>query len=135
MSAINWVDGDGVFEDAPLLLMDRVRNMAGAYPTQASITSIKYKVFACEDEDAVIAANGEIVGTETTCVIADVLYDTLQTDSRWTKDTTGYNLAIELPPGSRPAGGWHRIEAVITPVTGSPYPVVWGVRTLAMAGS
>jgi hypothetical protein len=134
MSAINWVE-PGEFEDAPVVLMNRVKNAAGSDITQASTTSVKYKVFACSNKDAVIEASGTQVGTETTETVSSVVFDTLQTAAPWSADSTGYNLKITLPPGSRPDGGWHRVEVVITPTTGSAYPIVWGIKTLPMAGS
>jgi hypothetical protein len=145
MSGINWTSA---FEDAVCVLMDQVRNLNKALITQASVHSIKYKVFACDSKDDVIDAIGELVGTEVTCSIPDVVFDTLQTTAPWVADedaeagTDGYNLRINLPASARPSGGWHRVEAVITPKTqggsadtDNAYPVVWGIETKGMIGS
>jgi len=133
----NW-DERGIAEDNPLLLMDRIRSQAANRPliTQASMTSIKYKVYACVNKDEVISGGGDLVRAEVTCTLSGVVFDTLQTsDDRWTRDSIGYNVAIELQPEDRPLPGWHRAEIRYTPQTGSPYTVTWGIKTGALAGS
>lgn len=133
MSRINWTEA---FEDQAVALMDRVKNLAGAYITVASISTLTYKVYLCEDRDAVISASGEIVGTETTLTpIATYVFDALVTTAPWTADATGYNVRLDLPAAKRPTGGWHRVELKFTPTTGDPFFVVWGIRTEAIAGS
>lgn len=131
---IFW-DERGEAEDNPIALMNNVKNINGAAITQSSITSITYKVYACADKDEVISGAGEIVGTQTTCTVSDVVFDTLQTTAPWTLDSVGYNLRIDLPGSARPAPGWHRVEIVITPATGSAYTLRWGIKTGALAGS
>lgn len=129
---IGWYEA---FEDAPVALMDRVRNLSHAYITQASLTSVTYKVYACNTKDDVIAANGTI-GASGTLTVSTVVYDTLQTAAPWTKDATGYNLRYDSPGTDRPTGGlWYRYEILITPTSGGAFPVVWGVYANPMAGS
>jgi hypothetical protein len=131
---IQW-DKRGEAEDNPIALMDRVYNINGALVTIASISTITYTSWACLNEDEVISGAGTQVGTSTSCTVASTIYDTLQTAAPWTKDATGYNMRIDLPGSARPAPGWHRIEIIITPVTGSAYTLRWGIKTGALAVS
>lgn len=125
------------FEDAPIVLMDRVKNIAGAYITQASVSTITYRVDAYSSQrDAETCSNATEVTDDTSLTTADVVYDTLQTAAPWdsTADATGYNFRFTLPAASRPVGDkWHRVEVIITPTSGDAYPLVWIVETLAMS--
>lgn len=131
---IQW-DERGEAEDNPIALMDRVYSINGSLVTIASISTITYRVYACADKDEVISGAGEIVGPQTSCTVATTVYDTLQTSAPWTKDATGYNFRIDLPGTARPAPGWHRVEIIVTPATGSAYTLRWGIKTGALAGS
>jgi len=127
------------FEDAPIVLMDRVKNLDGAYVTQSSLTSITYRVDQYASEgDARACINGTEVVDDTTLTISTVISDTLLTAAPWnsTADSTGYNLRFTLPGTARPTGGkWHRVEVILTPSSGGAYPVVWIIDTKAMGGT
>lgn len=127
------------FEDAPIVLMDRVKNIAGAYITQAAVSTITYRVDAYSSQrDAETCSNPTEVTDDTSLTKTDVVYDTLQTAAPWdsTADATGYNFRFTLPAASRPVGDkWHRVEVIITPTSGDAYPLVWIVETLAMGGT
>jgi len=124
-------------EDAPIVLMDRVKNIAASYITQASVSTITYRVDAYSSQiDAEKCSNGTEVTDDTSLTISAVVYDTLQTAAPWdsTADATGYNFRFTLPAASRPVGDkWHRVEVIITPSTGDAYPLVWIIETLAMS--
>jgi hypothetical protein len=136
MNRTKYAEG---FEDAPIVLMDRVKNIAGAYITQASVSSISYRCDAYSSQtDAEKCSNGTEVTDDTSLTISSVVYDTLQTAAPWdsTADATGYNFRFTLPAASRPVGDkWHRVEVIITPATGDAYPLVWIIETLAMGGT
>lgn len=130
------------FEDTSIVLMDRVKNLAGTYVTQASLSTMTYRVDEYASEaDARSCSNGSpIVGTPTSLTIADCVFDTLQTSAPWdsTADPTGYNIKITMPKTTRPNGGkWHRYEIILTPTSGADdaFPLVWIIETLAIAGS
>lgn len=129
---INFAEG---LEDCGISLMDRVYGNAGTAITQATITAISYKVYSHTSKDkAVDAEDGTLIASGS-LTVASVVFDTLQTDARWTKDSTGYNFRYDSPATDRPAGGWHRYEIVFDPSSGENFAAVWVVETLAMAGS
>lgn len=63
--------------------LSQVYGNAGTAVTQASLASIEYRLFE---------KDGAVVTNPTYLTIASVIYNTLQTDGRWTRDTTGYNF-------------------------------------------
>jgi hypothetical protein len=139
MSAINRTKYAIGFEDAPIVLMDRVKNIAGDYITQASVSTITYR---CDEyasqEDAEECSNGTEIIDDTALVVSSVVYNTLQTAAPWdsTTDATGYNVRFTLPASARTVGErWHRVEVNITPASGDSYPLVWIIETLAMGGT
>lgn len=78
------------------VLMARIRSAAAALITQSSLTSIKYSSRVVDVPDT------EVAGA--TLTIGDVIFDELQTDDRWTADTTGYNFRYTLPAAAIPTG-------------------------------
>lgn len=71
-------------EDSNLSLMGRLRQPTGANATQASISTIAWAMFDLEDESTAVQSGS--------LVVADTIFDTLQTDSIWEEDNTGYNF-------------------------------------------
>lgn len=110
------------WEDSGTSLMCRLRGVDGDLVARADLSSIAYSVFDEDDTDA--------EPDEGTLTVADVVYDTLQTDSRWTKDGTGYNFRWDTPAALLADGGRrYRFEVKFTPVSGEPFHVVWRVPT------
>lgn len=100
------------FEDSAPFLMARVTNAGGTNFTQSLTSSIAYTVY--NETDAVI------VVTSTALTVSDVIFDTLQTDARWTVDSTGYNFGWALPIASIPDGlKKYLVDIIITPLTGA----------------
>ena len=109
------------FEDTGVALMARVQ-IAGANAEQADVTSITWKAFDTADTSTV-AASG-------TLTVADVVFDTLQTDGRWTRDTTGYNFRHNLAASVLVGGGkTYRIEHAWTPASGEVFHTVYEIDT------
>lgn len=106
---------DQHWEESDYTLMGRVLGADGTRITQASISSIAAYVFDY--------ASGEQVGATLAPAVSDSVFNTLQTDARWTEDSTGYNFRITVP-GSYFATGnaKYRVETVLTPVSGSVFP-------------
>ena len=114
-----------VFEDGGAQCMARIVGNDAANITQASISSIAMSVF-----DAV--AGGSAISTRAP-VVASTVFDTLQTDARWSTDSTGYNfldtvLASELPTG----GMTYRVEYKFTPASGQVFFVVFELTAKAL---
>ena len=115
MSAINIIQ-DVVFQNGGATYLARVLGNAGTAITQASLSSISCGVY---DEDGATPGTAIITPTVT---IASAVYDTLQTDSIWTKDTTGYNFKFSIPATGFPiADHRHRIEFKFTPASGAVF--------------
>jgi hypothetical protein len=107
-----------VIENSPTTILARLVDAQGSLLTQANTSSISVKVFD--------RTSAEQVGATITPVISDTIYNTLQTDSRWTRDATGYNFAMVIGPAYFPAAPTtYRVEAKITPTIGSPFYVLW----------
>src|SRR5690606_3215706 len=62
------------------------------------ISSIKYEVWQVEH-----LPTPKKVTAETSLIVANVVYDSLQTDSIWTVDDVGYNFKATLPHTDFPA--------------------------------
>ena len=102
-----------VFERASTLLLARVENPDGDLVTRASLASISRQIHKVSVTPPVP------VGSEVTETIADVVFDTLQTDDRWTLDSLGYNFAAELSKTDLPENGVYRVEYELVTVAGS----------------
>lgn len=127
-------------EDTGCSLMDRVYGNAGIAITQATITSIAYKVYEHTTKDAAIAVSGGtlVAGTASSLAVASVVFDALQTAAPWdaTADALGYNFRYDSPIVDRPTGGkWYRHEVVFTPAIGALFAAVFIIECLPMAGS
>jgi hypothetical protein len=118
------------WEDGSVSLLARVVGQAGTAVTQASLTSITYKIFdTLSDTPTSAVASG-------TLTISDVIFDTLQTDARWTKDNTGYNFLHTIGAGVLTKENTvYRIEYLFDPVTGENFYVVFEVTTSKIYGS
>ena len=119
------------WEDGSLLILRYVTGNADTAITQASLTSITYKVYDLDDSDAQ-------VGAETTLTVTDVVFDTLQTTAPWDvdRDGAGYNFRVTIPGSYFPNGGrryW--IELNFNPVTGDDFPVVVDHLTVSRKSS
>ena len=111
-----------VFEDSAFSLLARI-HANGANVVQANVSAISIKVYD-------LAAPTVLVGSELTPSAASVIYNTLQTDARWSRDNVGYNFRYDVADTILPAGGKvYRIKVKMTPTTGSPYHWVCDVPT------
>lgn len=78
-----------VMEDGSVRLMARMVGLDSQALLQADVSAIAYSFWKTADETTEVG-NG-------TLTVADVIFDTLQTES-WTLDTTGYNFRWDVPP-------------------------------------
>lgn len=109
-------------EDCGALSLARVRGWTGALVTQATLSSIAYKVVDL-DAAATVTASG-------TLTISAVIFDTAQTDGSW-PFSDGYNFRWLIPASAFPTGG-HRyaVEFTFTPVApeNQPFAVDFEIR-------
>jgi hypothetical protein len=107
-------------EDSGFSLMARIKGQTGSNITQASISTITATFYNIDDEDAPVA-----IGSPASLTVASVVFDTLQTDSRWTKDATGYNFRYDVPATRTGTPCKMRVEIKFVPTTGEPFHDVW----------
>jgi len=112
------------FQDGGVALMARIVGNSAVNITQGSITSIALTVLDANTRDIEIA--------EAAIVVATAVFDALQTDDRWTVDSTGYNFRDDVPAASLADGNkTYRFEYAFTPASGAVFFVVFHVTTLA----
>jgi len=78
-----------IYEDTAITCMARIMGDDAERIVTADVTSITLKTFL----------NYGTTATSTTVIesFTNIIFDALQTDDRWTKDTTGYNFRYQIP--------------------------------------
>jgi len=113
-----------VFKYGTATLMARVENSAGTAINQASVSSAKYSAWLLDadwpdDPDTRTAITGH---SDVALTVASCVFDTNQTGSNWTVDSTGYNFRHEIDVGTNhifsTAGRYVLIKVTITPASG-----------------
>jgi len=110
-----------VFQQGTATLMARLVGADAAAIVQADIASIEYSVFLLDD--SVPSSRTVVTGHDgESLAVADVIYDALQTDARWTVDSTGYNFRHTIDVSSNEAfetaGRRCLVEYRLTPTSG-----------------
>ena len=109
-----------VYEDSTFSVMSRF-TVDGANATQSDCSSITMKAWDVDDYDTPVL--------DATLTVSAVVYDTLQTDGRWSVDATGYNFRYDVADTvCTTAGTQYRFEAVVTTSGGKLPPMVWIVN-------
>ena len=111
-----------VAEDSTFAVMLRLQ-VDGSSATQSVLSSITWKAWD-ERNTAAVYASG-------TLTVADVIYDTLQTDGRWSADATGYNFRHDITQATFTKPGRYLIEYTVTMTGGNSFiagPVVVQVQ-------
>jgi len=100
-----------IYEDGGADFMARVIDPSdGARSVQGDITGITYAVFDLNGEEITKPVSS---GSLT---VSSVIFNSLQTDSRWTVDSTGYNFRDIRTPADFPIGGHtYRVEYLFNP--------------------
>lgn len=115
---------DFCFEDGGYTMLSRIMGAAASAILQADLTSISITVYDTTDNSTAQAA--------TSLDKTAVIFDTLQTDARWTRDSTGYNFRYTIPATTFASGErTYRAEVKFTPVSGE---VFWIVRRIYAQG-
>lgn len=107
-----------LFQNSAGVIMGRVTNNRGADVTQSSLTSL---VLTLEDK----AFPGvPVASSPYTLTVADVIFDTLQTDSIWEQTTDGFNFLYDTENAQLVNGQTNYIyQFRATPVVGES--AVW----------
>jgi hypothetical protein len=109
------------FKNGSATLLARVVGQSGANVVQSDINTIKYTVYLLDDQDpdSRTAVSGH---TNVTLAVANVIFNTLQTDPIWTVDAIGYNFCHVLNVSSNQAfaiaGRRYLVEYQLSPVVG-----------------
>ncbi len=122
-----------VLKNGTATLMARIRGDDAEEIVRADISAIAYTVYLLDDNDP--NTRTEIENHEAVAVtVNSVVYDTLQTDDRWTVDATGYNFRHTIPIATyaafETAGKHFLVEYVLTPVSGQKILVVYDLECL-----
>ncbi len=101
-----------VAEDSTFAVMLRLQ-VDGNNATQAVLSSITWKAWD-EKDTATAYASG-------TLTVSSVVYDTLQTDGRWSADATGYNFRHDITQATFTDPGRYLIEYTVTMTGGNSF--------------
>jgi hypothetical protein len=109
------------FKNGSATLLARIVGPYGDTLVPGDLTDLRYSVYLLDDQDpdsrTVVAGHENV-----SLAIADVLFDTLQTDPSWTADAIGYNfrhvLDVSLQPAFAIAGRRYLVEYRLTPTLG-----------------
>ena len=111
-----------IYEDTGITCMARIQGGDASNITQATTSAITVAVFKNANTSATYTAS---------LTVADVVFDALQTDSRWDHDSIGYNFRTELPALVFDTGdATYTVEYKFTPTSGSQYFVIYEIDTV-----
>jgi len=111
-----------VAEDSTFAVMLRLQ-VDGVSATQSVLSSITWKAWD-EQNTGTVHASG-------TLTVSSVVFDTLQTDGRWSADATGYNFRHDITQATFTTPGRYLIEYTVTMTGGNSFiagPVVVNVQ-------
>lgn len=117
MSASDKISGI-VWEDGDVSCLARVQ-LNGSNVTQSVLSSITCKVFDLNSSTRTTAVSTPTV------TIASSVFDTLQTDGRWTVDATGYNFRHTIAASVISSAHRYKIEYLFTGTGGEKFFVVF----------
>lgn len=102
--------------------MARILGDDAAAITQSGTSAITVAVFKNANTTAVYTAS---------LTVADVVFDSYQTDARWSKDSTGYNFRYAVVASVFDTGdATYTVEFKFTPTSGSQYFVIYEIDTV-----
>ena len=111
-----------IYEDTGITCMSRILGDDASAITQSTTSAITVAVFKNASTSATYTAS---------LTVADVVFDSYQTDARWSKDSTGYNFRYAVVASVFDAGdATYRVEFKFTPSSGSQYFVIYKINTV-----
>lgn len=113
------------FPGAGKSLMARILGPSGSLLVKDDVTSIECRIFENGIQTESFALDKE-----------DVVFNTLQKDIRWKKDTTGYNFRYDCPPDFTPEQkAIYGIQITIVPVGGQNLRIAYENHTSKWEGA
>jgi len=121
------------FKNGSTTLLARVVGSDGQAIVQADISSAKYSVYLLDDQDA--DGRTPVSGhADVALEVADLVFNSLQTDALWTVDAVGYNLRHVLDISENQAftvaGRRYLVEFELTPGSGQVILVRFRVNVI-----
>ena len=105
-----------IIEGSDSQALFRIDGSDGANIQQADVSTIAREIFDTTTKTPTVSIDSSAP------VVADTIYDTLQTDSRWTRDSTGFNFADTIAGSVCSDGGRvYRVEYTMTGPLGEIY--------------
>jgi hypothetical protein len=132
MAEAREIDGSA-FKNGSATLMARIVGAAGANIRRSDVAAVRYTVFLLDDQDpdARTAITGHV---DAVLAVADVVFDSLQTDPIWTVDAVGYNfrhvLDVSAHQAFAVAGRRYLIEYRLTPTSGQVIVVRFRINVI-----
>lgn len=112
-----------IYEGSGVQILARVVGTDGSLIQQADFGTIDFTVRDRDGDRAVATDSGALV-------VADVVFDTLQNDGRWTEDNIGYNFLTEISASAFPEGGrGYQVVVEFNQTVGQPYSQAWDIDT------
>ena len=118
-----------IFEDSTCTTLARILNEDGNAITQSAISSIACNVYDLNDTDGSATLTPSIT-------ISDVIFDSLQTDSIWQVDGSGYNFKNSVSYSAfTDSDTTYAIEYKFTLTSAAQFYVVFHAQTLKIRSS
>ena len=109
-----------IMEDGGATMMARVVTADGTNLVQADLTGASVKVYDLNAADPAATVH------TATLTIASVVFDALQTDDRWSADSTGYNFRDTRAASVFTTGGHrYRVEYSFDPTSGEDFWLIF----------
>ncbi|MEX2091838.1 MAG: hypothetical protein WD971_04130 [Pirellulales bacterium] len=121
------------FKNGSAILMARIVDAAGANVQQAGLAAIEYSIYEldpCRPDNLAAVAGHDGVSL----VVADVIFNALQTGGLWTVDDVGYNFRHEIDVSTTEAfpkaGAQYQVRYELTPTAGQKTIVRFQLRVI-----
>lgn len=109
-----YIEYGSVWAGQPAPFLGRAVGTNGQLPTTSTVSAITAVISDLTDPTQ--------AAYDWTPSVSNVIFNTLQTDARWTKDTTGFNFLDVVPGAAFPiVDHIYDVSYTITPVGGSSY--------------
>jgi hypothetical protein len=130
---------DGIEQTALPILARIYKLVAGTGKTpitQSDLTSISRKIMRMNLNSGAFGNVSE-PDTGTSITVATAVYNSLQTDTAWWKDTIGYNFADVVPAAKFPGLGAYSIVYTFTPSspTVAVFPFIIRCNVVSLQGT